>query len=156
MVVKFEKKTICGEQWGLNTLPASDGIGAVTQLTAIVGGSLGSLAGKVGKKTTLADLAPGVLGDAVSKMTLQLADPSTLQLVHTLLKDLQKGNGKGGYEPIEFETEFASNYGALTELLVWSIKINFASFFEGNPVLGALVSKAKESIRGISTGESGE
>ncbi len=156
MVVKLEKTTIGGTQWAINTLPTSDGLTAFTQLGAIVGAPAGTLAGGISKETSLANLDSGLVGDALAKMTLRLADPSTVQLVQLLLKDLTKANGKGGFAPIDFELEFAANYGTLLQLITWSIKINFASFFDGNPVLGALLEKVKQSTRGISTGDSGE
>ncbi len=156
MAVKFEKTTIGSTQWGMNTLTTSDGIAAVTRLSAIVGSPAGTVAGGVGKDTSLMDIDAGLLGDALAKMTQQLADPSTVQLTQLLLKDLQKGNVTGGYAPIDFELEFAGNYGQLVKLIAWSIKVNFSSFFDGNPVLAALLSKVRESTRGISTGGSGE
>lgn len=155
MTIKLEKTTIGGTQWGLNTLPASDGLVAVTQLAAIVGAPVGAVAGGVSKDTSFMDLDAGMLGEALAKMTQRLAEPSTIQLAQLLLKDLQKGNGKGGLGPVDFEMEFAANYGTLIQLLAWSIRINFSSFFDGNPVLGALLGKAKESIRGVSIGGSG-
>lgn len=150
MVLKLETTTIGGVKWSMNTLVATDGLAAVTQLAAIVGAPVGTVAGAA-KKGSVLDLDTGVIGDALAKMSARMAEPETVALAQLLLKDIRKQD-----KQIDFDIEFAGNYGVMTQLLAWSIKINFTSFFDGNPVLGALLSKAKQSIRGVSTGESGE
>lgn len=143
MAIRKVDISIGGSIWEMNTLPATTGLSCLTRLAAIIGAPAGAAAG--GLKQTEGDLLnldAGAMGDAVAKMTLQLADPSTLDLVKTLLTDLRKDDRK-----VEFDDYFAANYGELLELLAWSIRENFGSFLAGSRWLGGLADRVQKSIR---------
>lgn len=150
MGIRIIETRVGGARWEMNTLPATIGLRCLTQLAAIVGAPAGAAAGGA-KDGGIKDLDSGMLGEAVAKMAQQIAEPGTIDLIKDLLVNVRKND-----KPVEFDDEFAANYGILSELLMWSLRENFGSFLAGNSLLGGLAKKAMTSMSAPSTGESGE
>lgn len=161
MALKAETTTTRdGTEWTLNTLPATEGLAAATQLAAILGAPAGAVVGGQAAGVSLQEFADaGFIGDAVAKMTARLAERSTVDLVKLLLRDLRKTED-GKPKKVVFDDEFAANYGQLAELIWFSLRLNFASFFGeslgGSDWVEAFKKKIMESIQEASIGGSGE
>jgi len=93
------------------------------------------------------------LSGAIQALTDRLAEEDVGKLCSTLLEDLRRDGS-----PVQFDTYFAANYGELSQLVAWSMKENFGSFFDGNPILSGLVSKGRAAMvkAATSTGQSGD
>lgn len=154
-----------GTQWRLPNLPATIGLGALTQLIGMFGEAIGLVTGakapsmnaETGEILPSAngDFAKDILPRATALIAKNIAQPGTVDLVKLLVKDLHKDNAK-----VNFDLEFASNYKLLLgELIPFAMKVNFEDFFaDARGALAKLASlrKAAEQQRATSTGKSGE
>lgn len=144
-----------GTKYKLQTLPATKGLETFTAIMRIVGEPMGNAAGGVSQTTQGVDLKSEAIGAAVGTLVDRMADPSTLQIVKTLLEDAQVEKMPGTFVPIEFELHWAANYGELVELLAFAIEVNFASFLGASAALKKWAAAALKLIPAGSTGEFG-
>ena len=91
-----------------------------------------------------------IIGEAVAAMTARLAEPRTIDTIKTLLSGLTKNK-----QTIDFDQEFAQEYGTLSELVWFALEVNFSSFLSGNPFIEGLAGRVKRSGLGTSIGGSG-
>jgi len=141
-----------GCAWTFTTLPATQGLEVFTQLTAIMGAATGQLSGgfKPGLDMADQDIDPNVLGAALGAVGMKLAEPGTVAMIKALLQSLQKGTPPA-LQPVQFDLEFAGNYGTLLAILRDALKANFQSFFVGSPGFGAIVHSLGERFQKPST-----
>jgi hypothetical protein len=121
MAVETKEIILGGATWRINTMPATIGSEVLCKLLSMIGGSLqGDMAGS-GQAAFLATICS------------KLGDPGTVDLIQKLLGGITKN-----MRQVNFDLEFAGNYGVLCGLIKWSLEVNFSSFFVGNPVLAEM------------------
>lgn len=87
------------------------------------------------------EITPELASNVLGSMGMALAKPGTVPMVKQLLSDLFKNEG-GIFIPVNYDVEFAANYGVLSQLVMFALKVNFESFFVGNPALRSLLQVA--------------
>jgi|SRR5579885_3532515 len=160
--------TAGGEEWSLNTLAGKPGAIMLTKIAGIVGGPLAKLAEGIeikgsGDKLDLFNLevTGQMLGGAIEALTTKIADDRTIDVITGLLKGLRKRNEKGAFIEVNFDLEFAGNYGVLAEIVAKAVEINYSSFFAASPVVRFLAAagqrmNAQRQTPPTSTGEFSE
>lgn len=136
MPIKFEETEINGHKYKLNLLPTEPGLDVLAWLGDTILGPIGASL-QAGGLSLDKELSMELIGPALAASMSKLNDRRTAQNVRVLFSGLVK-DGKA----VDFSTEFAGDYGTLSQLAVWAVKINFASFFVGNPLFAMLQSVA--------------
>lgn len=117
-MIKQKTCTIGGEEFILNTIPATKGIKLLKQLTKLIGPSFSELM----KQNDGGDINP--MSVAIEKLfeNLDAVD------VEALVKELVTSASKGSVA-INFDMEFAGEYGKLFMLVKEIVEFNFGSVF---------------------------
>jgi len=124
--------------WSLNTLSATVGVQVLTQLAALAGEPLAALTkGASGADIMAIDIDVERMAGALSALAVRLAGDGTVDTIKTLLRSLCKKTGRG-FSQVDFDDEFAGNYGVLAEVVGQAIKLNYSSFFSGSAVARGL------------------
>jgi len=122
MAIRMIEMEVDGHKWTCNTLPASKGWSASMQFLDIVAQPLVQMVAQQGES-----VQSEAFSTALGIFTSKLSDPRSLDLVKGLTSDLRK-DGK----PVNFDMEFAANYGLLLRIFVRLAKENFQSFLDEN------------------------
>ncbi len=163
--VELHSLTYAGATWELNNLDADRGVEILTKLIALMGEPLGhvgmgaamakSQADADGADEKLRTLLRGSVATALGTLLTNIGKVGALSVIKVLLDGLHRDQ-----KPVDFKTYFASNYGELVRLVGWSLEINFASFFDANPLFDALTKGGQggelSSLLRTLIGESGE
>ncbi len=117
-MIKQKTCTIGGEEFILNTIPATKGIKLLKQLTKLIGPSFSELM----KQNDGGEVNP--MSVAIEKLfeNLDAVD------VEALVKELVSSASKGSVS-INFDMEFAGEYGKLFMLVKEIVEFNFGSVF---------------------------
>ena len=140
MLRTFEH-TYAGTTYQITLFPASKGMRILKTLIGLFGPSLASVFGSVAAVTS--GTGNAVIEDTAISAAVQLfVDNLDKVEVESVIKDMVNGVLVGG-QPINFDMQFAGNYGALLSVLTAIVKENYSSFFgEGGFVnLSAVLSR---------------
>lgn len=95
-----------------------------------------------------AEVKPEVITSALTTLGLSLRDPALLEVLSTMMEVVERWDpapgGKKDRRPVAWTVEFAGEYGALLEVLVFTLRHNFRSFFSTGPA--AALSSAGQSL----------
>ncbi len=120
--------TIGDVEYTVTTFPAFKGLTYLQKLLKIVGPAIGEIFSKAAADgEALADISVDdeALSFAIRELTTNLDKENVAQLVQDMIKDAVTKAG----QPITFNQEFSSNYGALMKLIGTIVKENYQSFF---------------------------
>jgi len=118
-MIKQKTCTIGGEEFLLSTIPATKGIKLLKQLTKLIGPSFTEiLKGAEDKDSNPMGLAMEKLFD-----NLDAVD------VESLVKELVASSATKGSMSINFDMEFAGDYGKLFTLIKEIVEFNYGSVF---------------------------
>ena len=126
MSVKQVKIDIQGDEYTFNTFPATKGLAYLTKLLKIVGPAFGKL-------TAGNEPVAGEEDVSFSQAVEILVENLYKEDVTALVKAMTSGVTKNGMQ-LEFDQDFAGNYGVMLQILVAIIKENYSSFFTGNGI----------------------
>lgn len=115
-------------EYRITTFPAFKGLSYLQKLLKIVGPAIGEIFSKASAEGgDISDLVleEEALSFAIKELTTNLDKENVAQLVQDMIKD---GVTKGG-QPVNFNQEFAGNYGNMAKLIGVIIKENYSSFF---------------------------
>ena len=118
MAIETKHLTIGESNWTTNTFTASTGIGLLKRLLKVGGEAFAVISEYQGEDT---------IPKAVSLLVTNLDNDDVVDLIKKLTSTVQK-DGKD----VNFDIEFAGNYGTLFKVLQFVIKENFGSFLEIN------------------------
>jgi hypothetical protein len=163
MPVTTKKMSIGADRWELNILPAIPALRALGTLSDIMGvgikafmenGGRDALIPKSGNETIKAsaeapetllekDVDVAVIARATAAVLSRLQHQETIDFLLLLLEGLRKNDRE-----VDFNTEFAANYGTLTRVVGWALKENFGSFLEGKlaNVMNGQVKRVMNSV----------
>lgn len=141
-------KTSSGITYSLQALPATRGLAAFTSLMRIVGEPAGHAAAGLSQSSGDVDIGESSLGQAVGALTSRLSEPGTIELVKELLADLQKHEPNSTMSRVNFDMEFAQNYGVLVELIAFAVELNFSSFLGASAVATRWGARIQGLIKG--------
>lgn len=129
------KDIIIGEnEYTLQTFPANKGLIYLKQLVKILAPSFAAMAESSGKEVTNMDVMTAVsdasiqsdtLSRAVTLLVENMDKEDVVELIQNLVKSCRKNN-----KEINFNIDFAGNYGELLSLLVEVCKFNYSSVFQ--------------------------
>lgn len=95
-----------------------------------------------------AEVKPEVIASAMSTLGLSLRDPALAEVLATMMEVVERwdpaAGGKKDRHAVAWTVEFAGEYGALLEVLVFALRHNFRSFFSTGPA--AALSSAGQSL----------
>ena len=120
--------TIGDVEYTVTTFPAFKGLTYLQKLLKIVGPAIGEIFSKAaveGEGFSDISVDDEALSFAIRELTTNLDKENVAQLVQDMIKDSATKSG----QPISFNQEFASNYGALMKLIGTIVKENYQSFF---------------------------
>lgn len=118
-----------GKEVSITLLPALKGLTMAKRLSQLVLPAMSVMAGgDEDGETTLAEAA------SILVMSLDNIDEQVM------VKELLNGLSVEG-QGVNLDEYFAGNYGEFTEILIFALKENFSSFFEGNAFINKLKSK---------------
>ncbi len=120
--------TIGDVEYTVTTFPAFKGLTYLQKLLKIVGPAIGEIFSKAAAEGEgLSDISVDdeALSFAIRELTTNLDKENVAQLVQDMIKDAVTKAG----QPIMFNQEFSSNYGALMKLIGTIVKENYQSFF---------------------------
>lgn len=121
MSKRVRKTTIMGREVQIYILKASIGVAMTHKLGGIVAGFFDS-------KSEEITIDFGRIADSLStKLPYEELD--------MMIKALISGIAIDGKD-VDFEEEFAGNYGFLMKIITYALEENFGSFFEGTDILG--------------------
>ena len=129
MAIKMCEVHLDGASWKFNTLSATKGLPAFTKFMHIVGEPLAQVQGLLDGIDT--EIDDNSMSKGIGLLTQRAADSDLLALIQTMLQGLLKNDS-----PVQFDNEFAANYGLLFKLFLYSAKENFGSFLTGLSTLG--------------------
>lgn len=112
---------IGGDEWSHNPFSATTGIGYLKRLFKIFGQSF----------SVLIDATDPEAEDGIAKAVALLTDNIDKDDVVQLVKALTFGVKKNNKE-VNFDIEFAANYGTLFKVVTFIVKENYGSFFPSN------------------------
>lgn len=128
MPIKAHEIEIDGHTYLLNTLPAGRGLECFTRLLGLIGPAIGGHAQEAAENA----------GDMAGKLLAAIGKPEAAKLMRELVSGLRKDS-----RSVDFDLEFAANYGVLLRLVTWSLELNFGSFLGENGALAGLLSRVK-------------
>jgi hypothetical protein len=148
MAATPQTKTIGGTVYTVTPFGARKGRTVLFQLTKLLGGAMGALAGS------------GGIAEAVSAWSASAREEdftavcSALESCTTFAVDV---DGKGGVVvpmPLAdvFDDHFAGRYDAMVAWLVFALETNFSSFFSGSLVAGFLPQRKASASSTAPTG----
>lgn len=125
-MMKSTELVVGDETYIVQSFTASTGLKHLQKIMKLAGPSLAAFfseasEGAEGEMT----LDSSVINEAVSLFVANLDKVDAAQLVQDLVKDSVMKNG----QPVQFNTEFAANYGALIKVLTAVLTENYSSFF---------------------------
>lgn len=138
MIRTFEH-TVGERVYQITTYPASKGLKILKSLLGIFGPSLTEVFGGIQASDGKELKAENVVVDsaAFSRAAQLFVDNLDREDISKLIEEMCKGILVGG-QPIAYEIEFASNYGALVSVLTAIVTENYSSFF-GDAGFGGLI-----------------
>jgi hypothetical protein len=167
MALESHQKTINGEIWELNELPATKGLEVFGDIMALIGDAASGFAAPAATPASPESILDVDLGKSgvvslIGLMMKKIGDPKFIPTVKQLLYG--GGHLARAGRPIaksDFDDVFSANYGVLAQVVVFAFEANFASFLEGSPDLRALFGLVKSlgskpSTSAASTGSSSE
>lgn len=129
MGIRSVDVSINDQTYTYNTYTAKRGLNVLRRLTAIVGPGFAKLTAGVEDETVGPDTIPEVVTSLVSRM-----DSDEIEnLILDMTNEVYRGN-----VPIDFNMEFAGNYGTLVQLLISIVKENYSSLFTQSGLNGIL------------------
>lgn len=124
-----------GIKYSSTKYAASRGLKLSVRLLKLIGKPAGILAPVFSNKESLKDLLASdldmnVIGEAIGALVGQLDADDVVDLARELLATTQI-IADGKYRDVNFDLDFAGNYGSLLKLLQKVVEFQFASFFAG-------------------------
>lgn len=143
MAVETKEVTVGDKLYTVQQFTASRGLKIFNSLIKLIGGSLAELLGdegsdlaqaaKSGDTSILVDVA---FASAVDKFIDSMDKVDTVQLCKDLLSGTFDAQTS---QPVNFDMDFAGDYGTMLALIIEVVKINYGSVFSGGALsLGAL------------------
>lgn len=114
-------------EYQIYVLPAGEGFVMANKLLKVVAPALAAIATSGGEMKDLD------LSKVATELVANMDKLDTTAIVARLLKDMS-ANGQS----VVFDTYFMCNYGVLLDLIIFTLKENFSSFFESSVSLSNL------------------
>lgn len=130
MSIKSHTISIGDDSYSFITFPATKGLSILTKLLKVVGPAFGKFISSEEVKEGEEDTS---FSNAVSILVENMYKDDITGLVKIITSNVTK-NGV----PIDFDQDFAGNYGVMVQLLVEILKANYSSFFTENGISGIL------------------
>lgn len=138
-MAKYKSKTINDKIFKVKILGARDGFNIGLQISKLILPAIGSSIDGM-RQDELLHGAPNTFGEAAQKLVQQMGEVDANDIVEKLLSGLIVDD-----EDVNWDDYFAANYSELLEVLTFSMKENFGSFFTGNDI----VQKAKSWLNKV-------
>lgn len=135
--MKSTEIVVGDETYIVQSFTASTGLKHLQKILKLAGPSLATFFSDASSEGAEGDLTvdSSAITGAVNLFVANLDKVDAAQLVQDLIKDSVLKNG----QPVQFNTEFAANYGALIKVLTAVLTENYSSFFgESGLDLGSL------------------
>lgn len=124
MGTRAHQKKIKEAVWTVNSYSTSKGIRLTQTLLSIAGESIGALIDKSNQAKGDATLLDAEFSELIAKAIKNLKEHDLNELLKDIINHPLKDN-----KEIDYDSEFAENYGALVELVKFCLQVNFSSFF---------------------------
>lgn len=131
---KFQRQTVIGgKQYAISVLPARKGFTVARKITNILLPVLGEGMDSMSDKALLSGQG---LGSAAKILVNQMEDADVDSIIFDQLLVGASCNGQA----IDPDTHFMANYGEMIELIEFSLRENFESFFTAKGLMTRLMS----------------
>ncbi len=116
-------KTINNKQFSLKKLGARDGFTIGLEISKLVLPALGASVDGM-RKDEIIHGAPQTFGDAAQKLVQQMGSVDVLNIIDKMFAGMTVDD-----KEIDWDEYFSGNYAEMVEVLMFTLKENFESFF---------------------------